>query len=56
MQIVAGSDDTMFIKESIKEVWRTFAVAATLVVLVIYLCSGQFARRHRAGRRGARCA
>ncbi|WP_439635018.1 efflux RND transporter permease subunit [Oceanicaulis sp.] len=42
MQIVAGSDDTIFIKESIKEVWRTFAVAATLVVLVIYLFLGSF--------------
>jgi multidrug efflux pump len=42
MVIIRGSDDTVFIKESIKEVWRTFAVAATLVVLVIYLFLGSF--------------
>ncbi|EAP91291.1 putative acrB/acrD/acrF acriflavin resistance family protein [Oceanicaulis sp. HTCC2633] len=42
MEIIRGSDDTVFIKESIKEVWRTFAVAATLVVLVIYLFLGSF--------------
>ena len=42
MQIISASDDTVFIKESIAEVWRTFAVAATLVVLVIYLFLGSF--------------
>jgi multidrug efflux pump len=42
MQMIAASDDTVFIKESIAEVWRTFAVAATLVVLVIYLFLGSF--------------
>ena len=40
MQLVAASDDTVFIRESIKEVWRTLAVAATFVVLVIYLFLG----------------
>ncbi len=42
MQMISASDDTVFIKESIAEVWRTFAVAATLVVLVIYLFLGSF--------------
>lgn len=42
MQLISASDDTVFIKESIAEVWRTFAVAATLVVLVIYLFLGSF--------------
>ena len=32
----------VFIRESINEVWRTLAVAATLVVLVIYLFLGSF--------------
>ena len=40
MQLIAASDDTVFIRESIKEVWRTLAVAATFVVLVIYLFLG----------------
>jgi len=40
MQLIVASDDTVFIEESIKEVWRTLAVAATLVVLVIYLFLG----------------
>lgn len=42
MQLIKASDDTVFIEESIKEVWRTLAVAATLVVLVIYLFLGSF--------------
>lgn len=42
MQLIKASDDTVFISESIKEVWRTLAVAATLVVLVIYLFLGSF--------------
>lgn len=40
MQLIIASDDTVFIEESIKEVWRTLAVAATLVVFVIYLFLG----------------
>lgn len=40
MELIAASDDTVFIKESIREVWRTLAVAATFVVLVIYLFLG----------------
>ncbi len=40
MELISASDDTVFIKESIKEVWRTLAVAATFVVLVIYLFLG----------------
>lgn len=40
MQLIVASDDTVFIEESIREVWRTLAVAATLVVLVIYLFLG----------------
>ncbi|WP_417497511.1 efflux RND transporter permease subunit [Maricaulis sp.] len=42
MQLIKASDDTVFIEESIREVWRTLAVAATLVVLVIYLFLGSF--------------
>ncbi|WP_429910871.1 efflux RND transporter permease subunit [Glycocaulis sp.] len=42
MQMLNASDDTVFIRESINEVWRTLAVAATLVVLVIYLFLGSF--------------
>ncbi|TGY89627.1 efflux RND transporter permease subunit [Marinicauda algicola] len=42
MQLISASDDTVFIEESIKEVWRTLAIAATLVVLVIYLFLGSF--------------
>ncbi|MFW6300585.1 MAG: efflux RND transporter permease subunit, partial [Oceanicaulis sp.] len=40
MQLIAASDDTVFIKESIREVWRTLLVAATFVVLTIYLFLG----------------
>lgn len=40
MELIAASDDTVFIRESINEVWRTLAVAATFVVLVIYLFLG----------------
>lgn len=42
MEMLNASDDTVFIRESITEVWRTLAVAATLVVLVIYLFLGSF--------------
>jgi len=42
MEMISASDDTVFIEESIKEVWRTLAIAATLVVLVIYLFLGSF--------------
>lgn len=40
MQLLVASDDTVFIEESIKEVWRTLGIAALLVVLVIYLFLG----------------
>ncbi len=42
MTLIVASDDTVFIEESIKEVWRTLAIAATLVVFVIYLFLGSF--------------
>jgi len=42
MTLIVASDDTVFIEESIREVWRTLFVAATLVVLVIYLFLGSF--------------
>jgi multidrug efflux pump len=42
MTLLVASDDTVFIEESIREVWRTLFVAATLVVLVIYLFLGSF--------------
>ena len=42
MNLIVASDDTVFIEESIREVWRTLFVAATLVVLVIYLFLGSF--------------
>lgn len=42
MQLLNFNDDTVFIEQSIAEVWRTLAVAATLVVLVIYLFLGSF--------------
>lgn len=42
MSLIVASDDTVFIEESIKEVWRTLLVAATLVVFVIYLFLGSF--------------
>lgn len=42
MTMIVFSDDTVFIQESIREVWRTLFVAATLVVLVIYLFLGSF--------------
>lgn len=42
MTMIVASDDTVFIQESIREVWRTLFVAATLVVLVIYLFLGSF--------------
>lgn len=42
MSLIVNSDETVFIEESIKEVWRTLALAATLVVLVIYLFLGSF--------------
>lgn len=40
MELIAASDDTVFIKESIREVWRTLLVAAIFVVLTIYLFLG----------------
>ena len=42
MELIAASDDTVFIRESIAEVWRTLLVAATFVVLTIYLFLGSF--------------
>ncbi|MEQ8406362.1 MAG: efflux RND transporter permease subunit [Oceanicaulis sp.] len=40
MELIAASDDTVFITESIREVWRTLLVAAIFVVLTIYLFLG----------------
>jgi multidrug efflux pump len=40
MEVIVANDETVFIRESIREVWLTLAVAATLVVLVIYLFLG----------------
>ncbi|MCW5725360.1 MAG: efflux RND transporter permease subunit [Maricaulaceae bacterium] len=40
MEIMLANDSTIFIEESIREVWRTLAVAATLVVAVIFLFLG----------------
>ena len=40
MELVLSSDSTVFVSESIKEVWRTLVIAALLVVGVIYLFLG----------------
>ena len=40
MELIVANDETVFIRESIREVWLTLGVAATLVVLVIYLFLG----------------
>jgi multidrug efflux pump len=40
MEVIVANDETVFIRESIREVWLTLAVAAMLVVLVIYLFLG----------------
>ncbi|MCC5996972.1 MAG: efflux RND transporter permease subunit [Oceanicaulis sp.] len=40
MDLIVANDETVFIRESIREVWLTLGVAATLVVLVIYLFLG----------------
>ncbi|MCH8488943.1 MAG: efflux RND transporter permease subunit, partial [Oceanicaulis sp.] len=40
MDVIVANDETVFIRESIREVWLTLAGAATLVVLVIYLFLG----------------
>ncbi|KAA5804982.1 efflux RND transporter permease subunit [Alkalicaulis satelles] len=42
MDLIVANDETVFIRESIREVWLTLGVAATLVVLVIYLFLGSF--------------
>jgi multidrug efflux pump len=42
MEIVVGSDDSLFISRAIDEVWKTLAEAAVLVVLVIYLFLGSW--------------
>lgn len=42
MQIVVGSDDSLFIDRAIEKVWVTLAEAAVLVVLVIYLFLGSW--------------
>ncbi|WP_421791861.1 efflux RND transporter permease subunit [Hyphobacterium sp.] len=42
MSLIVASDDTIFIEESIREVWRTLFIAATLVVFIIYLFLGSF--------------
>ncbi|MGO1719981.1 MAG: efflux RND transporter permease subunit, partial [Luteimonas sp.] len=40
MELVLSSDNTVFVSESIKEVWRTLLIAALLVMGVIYLFLG----------------
>ncbi len=40
MELVLSNDSTVFVAESIKEVYRTLFVAATMVILVIYLFLG----------------
>jgi multidrug efflux pump len=42
MEIVVGSDDSLFINRAIEKVWGTLAEAAVLVVLVIYLFLGSW--------------
>ena len=42
MEIVVGSDDSLFIDRAIEKVWVTLAEAAVLVVLVIYLFLGSW--------------
>ena len=42
MTMVSAFDSTVFIEESIAEVWRTLIVAALLVIAVIYLFLGSF--------------
>jgi multidrug efflux pump len=42
MEIVVGSDDSLFIERAIDKVWVTLAEAAVLVVLVIYLFLGSW--------------
>ncbi len=42
MALVLSSDSTVFVSESIKEVWRTLLISALLVVGVIYLFLGSF--------------
>lgn len=40
IDVIIGSDDSVFIEAAIDEVYKTFAIAMTLVVLVIYLFLG----------------
>ncbi|MEN1942755.1 efflux RND transporter permease subunit [Luteimonas sp. MJ293] len=40
MELLLSSDNTVFVSESLKEVWRTLLIAALLVVGVIYLFLG----------------
>lgn len=42
MQLLQSYDSSVFIEEAIHEVYRTFAVAAALVILVIYLFLGSW--------------
>jgi len=42
MTITVGSDDSLFIGRAIREVWKTLAEAAVLVVLVIFLFLGSW--------------
>jgi multidrug efflux pump len=42
MEIVVGSDESLFISRAIGKVWETLAEAALLVVLVIYLFLGSW--------------
>lgn len=42
MDLILSSDNTVFVAESIREVWRTLFIAAIFVMAVIYLFLGSF--------------
>ncbi len=42
IQLINSSDDSVFIEESIREVYRTLAIAMALVIAVIYVFLGSF--------------
>jgi multidrug efflux pump len=42
MEVIVGSDDSLFIREAIKKVWTTLGEAAILVVAVIFLFLGSW--------------
>lgn len=42
MELILSSDNTVFVSESIREVWRTLLLAALMVITVIWLFLGSF--------------